>query len=447
MRSPLTNDSTVFSHPERNKEALRSLIILVGGSIAKRRLFELYIEQLGLDLIVSHLTPNTLSRSLTENRENHWDPQKLIMDLSEHFKVAAVIPLVDSVVPFCDIACWKLGLMGNDPSTSHLRVDKFAMQLACIEAGIPHVRSEKVSSVNQAIFVWKEKFKSDEVVLKPSRSGGGDGVCVVRSVVELTDHIRRQLGSINLEKLRNNEIVIQELIPMNYEFIINTVSINGCHFVCDVWRSAAKRIGNLFIYDCQELVVDTSPYVDVIQYVKDALKAVQINFGAAHVEVGVMMQEGKVTSVRLIEVNARLAGEIRTSSCIPGWEGMDQVYWLLVSIAIPGKLLNFGIPKSSFQESGQVVVVFLRNLRNGGCRISEKGLRALRQLSSFTRFGRGLAWANDANSLSRSPCVPRTVDLVSSPGVVILVGASAKDDALRVRDIEEYLLYQPLHVC
>ena len=425
-----------------------SVIILVGGSISKRRLFEQHILGVGHQRFsIVHLNPPSQQRRGREGAKTPWDPREYIGSLSDAFRIAAVIPMIDSVVCYCDSMNAKLGLSGNDPKTSLERVDKQKMQKACADVGLVHAKSVRVSSINQAIRVWQDSFGSNEVVLKPPRSGGCDGIAICSSIVEISEHMNRQLNAVNLEKLRNTDIVIQELIMIDYEYVINTVSLDGIHFVSDVWRGTPKRNGRLFLYDTQELVFDLASVKEIIEYTKSVLSAVGVRHGACHTEVGVVMnsKNNTIESIKLIEVNSRLAGEMRASNVIPGWRGEDQIYWLLISLIDPARLLKEGIPRSDPAYSNTVIVVFLQNTRYLSCSITDIGLEAIRRLPSFFRFGRSLGWANETVADKKSVRLGRTLDLVSSPGVVMLVGPSASQDASEVRRIEASLLYDPTH--
>jgi hypothetical protein len=414
-----------------------SVIILVGGSVIKRRLFEMHLQALDYkDVGIVHLTPPNLAKMREQSCASSWDPRDSLSDFYDHFKLIAIVPLIDAMAPFCDLMCQKLGIRGNDPSTSLLRVDKECMQQACSAAGVPFTISRRIESLHEAICVWRDEFFSADVVVKPVRSGGCDGVAVCNSIANLSDHVNRQLNALNLERTRNSELVMQEYLRVECEYVVNTVSINGFHFVCDVWRSSPKRSGELFLYDTQELVTNLTSISHVIDYAKSVLNAVQVREGACHTEIGQCRDELDQIRLSLIEVNPRLAGEIRTTNEIAGWHHFDQIYWLLVSILCPHRLV--AAPLNSVTPN--VIVVFLKNSLAGPCYLLETGIALIRELPSFFRFGRGLAWAND-RSLIKKHRVGRTVDLVSSPGAVILVGASAREDALKIRSIEKNSLY------
>jgi biotin carboxylase len=290
--------------------------------------------------------------------------------------------------------------------------------------------------------LWRDEFFSGEVVIKPPRSGGCDGVAVCGDIVSLSKHIQQQLLAINLEKIRNTELIIQEYLMVDCEYVVNTVSVRGRHFITDVWRSSPKRQSGFFLYDTQELVTDLGSVRDVIEYAKAVLTAVEVQHGACHIEIGSVESAESDRALTLIEVNARLAGEIRTSNAIPGWYGFDQVYWFLKSILNPEEFdVEPDLSELYSNDNPTVIVVFLQNLHHASCCLSNEGIESIRKLGSFFKFGRGLAYANERGTEISSRRIGRTVDLVSSPGVVMLVGPAAKDDVIRVRNIEKRYLY------
>ena len=381
-----------------------------------------------------------------------WDPSSAILGVCERFRVIALIPLIDSVVCYCDALSARLGLFGNDPETSFYRVDKEGMQRACRERGLGSIRSIRVSSEEHAVHVWEAEFGGGEVVCKPPRSGGGDGVQVCSTEEEIRTYMRRFHNALSLERFKNTDIVMQPVHGMSREFVVNTVSVKGNHFATDVWMSDTKRSGkqNVFLYDVQELVTDKKIANCVSEYVKQVLSACGVQYGACHTEVaGKMSAEGNVSDLCLIEVNARVAGEIRTDAQIPGWSRYDQIFWLIQSIVAPiDRVAAIDDLPFSINPASSVLAVFLKNFsEKPACVVSLKGIETIRALPSFVRFGRGLAFLNnmrDDDFFSRCLCLPpigKTVDLISSPGVVVLVGPSAHQDANAIRILEANSLY------
>jgi hypothetical protein len=307
--------------------------------------------------------------------------------------------------------------------------------------------------------------------MKPPRSGGSDGVRICGSEAEIQSYFVTFWNKLNLEKLRNTDIIIQKYLKAyNTEFIVNTVSYKGNHLVTDIWKSGSKRshCDGLFLYDYQELIWTAStggpsqemlPISVVLDYTYSVLNAVGVDHGASHIELAAMVDypRNKINEVVLIEINPRVAGEIRTGNdLIPGWTHQDQIYWLLMSMIEPERFLyscqnnthyiRCVPPVKSFSQ--HVVALFLRNRKAVANRLSAKILWRIRtELQSFVRFGRGLAWINDVRSLEellfhkQRLIAPRTIDLITSPGVILLVGPTAFHDMQIIRNFECHYLY------
>ena len=114
-------------HDIRDSSRSASVILLVGGSAAKLRLFEIHLKRLHYASVsVFHVVCPPAFRS-ESNVLCAWDPTFAILSLSERFRVLAIIRLKDSVVCQCDSVSARLGLRGNDPDTSLFRVDKQMM--------------------------------------------------------------------------------------------------------------------------------------------------------------------------------------------------------------------------------------------------------------------------------------------------------------------------------
>ena len=246
----------------------------------------------------------------------------------------------------------------------------------------------------------------------------------------------------------------------------------------DIWKSGSKRSQSdgLFLYDYQELVwsistgcpsnlTTSSPeslcITAVLNYTFSVLDAVGMRFGASHIELAAIIDypKMKINDIVLIEINPRVAGEIRTGNdLIPGWTHYDQIFWLLMSIIEPDRFLATlshenkklqSIPiQTTITPQPHVVALFLRNRKAVANRISAKILWRIRtELKSFARFGRGLAWINDVRSLDelllhkQRLLAPRTIDLITSPGVILLVGPTAFHDMQIIRNYECHYLY------
>ena len=87
------------------------------------------------------------------------------------------------------------------------------------------------------------------VVVKPLASGGTDGVSLCHDDAELKQGIATILSSITIFSEQNTTFQMQEYIDGD-EFVVDTVSYNGRHYVTDFARYVkSKRSVNAFIYD------------------------------------------------------------------------------------------------------------------------------------------------------------------------------------------------------
>lgn len=142
------------------------------------------------------------------------------------------------------------------------------------------------------------------VVVKPLRSGGGDGVRFCDSPEE---------SAIALAQVRNrtsslgepiSHVVAQEYL-VGAEYIVNTVSCEGQHQVTDVWstdRITANGVRDLVVAQVL-LPADDSVTGELVPFAHQVLDALGIRYGAAHLEIK-LTPDGP----RLVEAGARPSG-------------------------------------------------------------------------------------------------------------------------------------------
>ncbi|EER12985.1 hypothetical protein Pmar_PMAR019514 [Perkinsus marinus ATCC 50983] len=276
--------------------------------------------------------------------------EKDLITRSQTAEILGVVPMLDAFVPFADRICAALGLpyCGNNPLTTEHRTDKALMQKCLAAKGLRHCESRCFTSAAQAL-EWRRPTKEAPLVVKPANSGGCDGVSVCVAEEEVRDAFDDNMYRVNAERLTNEKMVVQEYLgaleeePMRtslrrkrakpgdncddldssssgvaeaagrscrscYEFIVNTVSTDGHHLVSDIWRGTpkAKPGSTECLYDIQESVSWSECPRQVLNYAFQVLDATGVRNGAAHTE---LMLRGE--DVCLIEVNARIAGEVR----------------------------------------------------------------------------------------------------------------------------------------
>ncbi|KAF4669377.1 hypothetical protein FOL47_002599, partial [Perkinsus chesapeaki] len=394
---------------------------------------------------------------------------------SQSSDIIGIIPMLDAFVPFADRLCAALGLShcGNSPLTSDHRNDKSLMQKCLARSGLRHCESRCFTTADAAL-AWRQPSRASPLVVKPVNSGGCDGVCVCITEEDVRGAFSENMYRTNAERLTNEKMVVQEFLgavgldptpatlrrkrskpgdvcegedsssscygdPSSHngksstacwEYIVNTVSLDGHHLTTDIWRGPPKaKIGcTECLYDTQECVSWSDCPPEVTDYAFKVLDATGVRNGAAHTEL--MHRIGD--DVCLIEVNARVAGEVRGDLLRRSALPTDQLYWLLLSFIKPAEFLEAARtyrPEADFS----ITALFLQCHEEGPLSISLHNLYTITQRTQFCRFGRALSPLNQAapfedeeRFVKAADAVPRmhnlwkTHDLISSPGVIIM---------------------------
>ncbi|MFJ6076505.1 ATP-grasp domain-containing protein [Streptomyces sp. NPDC093065] len=220
--------------------------------------------------------------------------------------VAAVIPGSESGVTLSDrLAATLTPELANRPDLANCRNHKGHMAAAVAAAGLPVTPTVCVREAAAAEdFVARPDVAGQDLVIKPANSVSTDGVTLAPSGRGWREIVEGLLGRTNATGVRNNEVVLQRRL-FGAEYVVNTFTADGRHTVTDVCRYTKVSNGDSFaVYQDVEFLGADEPHVDqLIAYVRGALDALGIRFGAAHTEV-MLTSDGP----RLIEVNSRLAG-------------------------------------------------------------------------------------------------------------------------------------------
>lgn len=196
-----------------------------------------------------------------------------------------------------------LGLPGNHPDSSLMRRDKAAMQDALRNKGLRHIRSGTAYTVDEALAVGPG-MGSWPIVIKPLAGAGSLGVHFCYNEDELRTHAEALLGGRDLFGSVNKSVLVQEFIK-GTEYIVNTASHAGRHILTDMWvynKVAVGAEGNA--YDCARLITRLEPgHASLVAYAFRALTAMGYEYGPSHMEI-MVDTEGPV----LIEAGARPMG-------------------------------------------------------------------------------------------------------------------------------------------
>jgi biotin carboxylase len=236
-----------------------------------------------------------------DNIVHDGDLEKTVAAL-EQYRPVAVVAGGEYGVAFTDVLAEAMGLPGNGTAQSLARRDKFTMVDTVRAAGLRAAR--QLRTADEAELTQWHRELGGRAVVKPIRSAGGDGVSFCDTPEQSVAALRAITSRQNLFSEDNDAVVAQEYL-VGAEFIVNTVSLDGAHHVCDIWKSQRYSVNGITdLSGACYLVPRRGPHHDeLVAYACQVLDAVGIRHGAAHVELKLTPQ-----GPCLIEVGARLSG-------------------------------------------------------------------------------------------------------------------------------------------
>ncbi|QKG19753.1 ATP-binding protein [Actinomadura verrucosospora] len=319
----------------------------------------------------------------------------------------------------------------NVPALGSARRDKGRMVEAVAAAGLRTIRSVSGDDPG-AVRAWLEAegLRARDLVVKPAKSVGTDGVTFVPGGADWRPAFDGLLGATNCLGRRNQNVIVQEYVP-GVEYVVNTFSFAGTHAVTDIARygKVQRKAGgktSIAVYESVRfLPFDEPGNAELISYTRGVLDAVGVRFGPAHTEL--MDSGGPV----LIETAARIAGG-----------GMPETARLATGDNAIGRLARYlggGLePRLDYRSKRSVVVVFL--LPPSGGRLRNTGAyEAIRELPSCHQLQVGV---RDHDVLGDETTLFASLD----HGFAVLVHddpAQTEADHARIRRIEQDVRVEP----
>jgi biotin carboxylase len=235
-------------------------------------------------------------------------------------------------VEFADALSEALGLLTNGTELSASRRDKHTMVETVRAAGLRAAEQIRVAD-EESLREW-HATRGGRVVVKPLRSAAGDGVAFCDTPDESVAAFRRLSGRRDVFNAVNEGVVAQEYLA-GPEFMVNTVSRDGRHYVSDVWRTTRIQAnGMIDLADALCLIDSGGQTVRALEeYAFAVLDAVGIRHGPAHVEIRLTP-----TGPALVEVGARLPGGGITVQAARG-TGQSQIDLSIAAYLEPEKFL------------------------------------------------------------------------------------------------------------
>ncbi|KXG83289.1 ATP-grasp domain-containing protein [Pseudomonas mosselii] len=240
----------------------------------------------------------------------------------------------------------------NNPAHAVRWRNKYEMHEALKRAGvrsIKHFRSAELVKIQE----WIEEQNLFPVVLKPINSAGSDNIHICTNAAEVESAFAAVKGSRNIFLAQNEQVLVQQYLDnadfysemkadkgrdVDIEYCVNTVSVDGQHFVSEIIRVYRTRIGAAPVHDYNQLMcpVDNQDvYSRLSEYVFSVLDALGIKHGVGHSELMIVNDEPV-----LLETAARMPGGIDLSAYTRAL-GHNQLNLWVESLVNPQGFLDY----------------------------------------------------------------------------------------------------------
>lgn len=261
-----------------------------------------------------------------------WDLPATVAALAGHRPVA-VLAGIESGVELADQLSQALGLRSNGTERSAARRDKVAMAETVRRAGLP-VAGQARCRDRDELLAWYEAAGGGLVVVKPVKSAGNDGVFFCADEKEVLAAGDALLGTDSALGLRNEAVLAQEYL-LGVEHYVNTVSLDGVHYVTDVHSTRHLTVNGVRdLLGGSHLLPRRGPAQDpLVAYTLGVLDALGVRHGPAHTEL-------KLTAdgPRLVETAARICGAdlpVLVGAAI----GASQLEWTVDAYTDPDRFV------------------------------------------------------------------------------------------------------------
>ncbi|WP_107310651.1 ATP-grasp domain-containing protein [Burkholderia metallica] len=210
----------------------------------------------------------------------------------------------------CVLLADKLGEMLDTPrnlsALSTARRSKFLMHETLRRNGLRSAE-QLLSDDLQEIYAFHERI-GGKIVLKPEAGANTDSVYYGNTRAEIAQAVDRILGAkcfYDDFNAINAKVLVQEYLS-GKQYLVNTLSSDGHHYVCDAWGEVRENDDAPSNDSHADLVhSDCEDHRALADYASRACDALGIRYGAAHFEIR-MTEQGPC----LVEVGARMSGNV-----------------------------------------------------------------------------------------------------------------------------------------
>ncbi len=272
-------------------------------------------QELGCEIIVTDKSPNAEGFRYADHYE--------VMDISDiegslsvarKYAIDGIIAVNDFGVKTAAVTAEEMGLVGINPNVAEYTTSKACMRQIWKDAGVPSARFRSAVTLEQA-HESVEALNSWPLILKPadSRGGGSRGVSRIDCIEELEEAFKFAQDFYD-----DKNVIIEEYLEGS-EHSIETLTFEGKIHVLAVSDKIKTpppyRVDKSVIYPSLHRGDDLER---IRQVAKEAVRAVGIQSGPAHVELCVT-EDGP----KLFEIGARCGGGGTPDPIVPFVTGIE----------------------------------------------------------------------------------------------------------------------------
>lgn len=277
----------------------------------------------GYRVICIDRDPNALGQSAADAFfPVDFSNKQAVLEFAKEHQVRAIVPLNDYGVQTAAFVSKMLGLNGISEQAALRVTDKYEMRQCWEQAGLPNPAFRLVASADEARgFAEEYGFP---IIFKPANSLGGGS----RGVQTAHTHTEIETAFTFAQSVYADARVLVEECVSGVEHSAEVIVIDGEPHVI----TAADKVKTPYPYRVDEQVIyPTRISVDqrqaLDQVIRDAVKAVGITTGAAHIEL-CTTEKGPI----LFEMGARCGGGATAdpiTSCVTGYPYFQNVVRIL----------------------------------------------------------------------------------------------------------------------
>lgn len=361
----------------------------------------------------------------------HESLEKTVAGLAE-FDVEAVLAGSEPGVFLTEDLAKHFKVKGNDAATKDWRRDKAPMQERLREVGLRAIHQIYSSDVDE-ILKWQKQWNKWPIIIKPSMSGGTDGVHWCHCEEDVRTAHKLECGKMNVNGVTNEKLLAQEYLD-GIEYIVDCVSYEGKHVLSGIWvyQKTKDRATRSISYEYARTLESTGPEQDqLVPYVMKCLDALGIVHGPSHSEA-IICDDGPC----LVETGARLHG-LKGPKLTEYATGIGT-HELAVDVAVNGARLfkslyekgtRYSIKKWAFET-------MFRNTSVTGVLQQPLDVPEIVNLPSVTDIFPSIKPGEELHI---------TRDLATAPGVILQVHPNLDRilaDIEKIRQLEKTTLYQ-----